>query len=347
MNMLNSQLTKPTDTLVIGAGSWGTALAVAACQGGPTLLWARRPEVAEHIQATQTHPDYLQGVRLPSSLQSTSSQERALDFLHQSKKPLIILGVPVKALRSVCQQWLPLLQALPLPVPVVWTCKGFEEDTALLPHEIMAQLPEAEGISGGALSGPSFAAEVARGLPVALTVASRDNRLNTTVIDALHHHQTRIYTSDDLLGVEIGGALKNVLAIACGICDGLKFGNNARAALITRGLAEMTRFGVALGGRAKTFAGLTGLGDLVLTATGDLSRNRRVGLALSQGQLLPEILATGLTAEGVRCARMALARAQRLNIDMPITQSVCEVLFDHKPARQAVSELFDRGIKEE
>jgi glycerol-3-phosphate dehydrogenase (NAD(P)+) len=229
--------------------------------------------------------------------------------------------------------------------PIVWTCKGFEADTARLPHEIMREaLP---GATGGALSGPSFAREVAQGLPVALTVASDSPALRDATTAAFHGAALRVYASTDLVGVEVGGALKNVIAVACGIGDGLALGTNARAALITRGLAEMTRFGVALGAQAETFAGLTGLGDLVLTATGELSRNRRVGLEIGAGRKLADILASGITAEGVRCARAALDRARAIGVELPITEAVCAVLFDGVAPMTAVSALLARDARYE
>jgi len=257
-----------------------------------------------------------------------------------------VLGVPVAGLTSICEA---LSQRLPVlglqDTPIVWTCKGFEADTARLPHEIMREaLP---GATGGALSGPSFAREVAQGLPVALTVASSSPALRDATTAAFHGAALRVYASTDLIGVEVGGALKNVIAVACGIGDGLALGTNARAALITRGLAEMTRFGVALGAQAETFAGLTGLGDLVLTATGELSRNRRVGLEIGAGRKLADILASGITAEGVRCARAALDRARAINVELPITEAVCAVLFEGVAPMTAVSALLARDARSE
>ena len=202
-------------------------------------------------------------------------------------------------------------------------------------------------MSAGVLSGPSFAREVAAGLPVALTAAALDATVSEVATRALHGGAVRVYASTDVVGVEVGGALKNVMAVACGIGDGLALGTNARAALITRGLAEMTRFGVAMGAQAETFAGLTGLGDLVLTATGELSRNRRVGREIGAGRAVADILAEGVTAEGVRCARAVLARARRLGVDMPITEAVCAVLFDGVAPVTAVSSLLARDARSE
>jgi glycerol-3-phosphate dehydrogenase (NAD(P)+) len=234
-----------------------------------------------------------------------------------------------------------------VPAHVVWLCKGFEADSQLLPHQVVAAELPGHG-SNGVLSGPSFAREVGQKLPVALTVASASATCRERTVEAFHHGAMRIYTGDDIVGVEVGGAVKNVLAIATGIADGLGLGLNARAALITRGLAEMSRLGVTLGGRAETFTGLTGLGDLILTATGDLSRNRTVGMQLASGRTLDDILgALGHVAEGVRCAQAVLAIARAHAIDMPITQAVCAVLFDGVAPRDAVSALLRRDSKAE
>lgn len=332
-------------TLVIGAGSWGTALATTACFNSDTLLWCRHQEQALAIQNTHHNPRYLSDFALPSRLQATSHIDQAIAFLHQHEA-LIILGVPVLAMRETCALWFKRLAEHSLThIPIVWTCKGFEQATGKLPHEVVnevSQFPHA-----GVLSGPSFAKEVVQQLPVALTVASQSLITQQRVTQILHNHFCRIYRSDDVTGVEVGGALKNIVAIACGIADGLHLGNNARAALITRGLAEITRLGLAMGGDARTFAGLTGLGDLVLTATGDLSRNRQVGLAIASGQTLDEILASGMTAEGVRSAKDTLKRAQALGIDMPITQAICRVLFENLSAKKAVQQLLNRESKRE
>jgi glycerol-3-phosphate dehydrogenase (NAD(P)+) len=336
--------------VVLGGGSWGTALAAVAARRHPTVLWTRQADQAQAMQAARENARYLPGVSLPAALQVTASLDDALDHLAAAgSTPLIILGVPVAGMEPVCHT---LAQRLPHLAcarhNVVWTCKGFDEAQGRLPHEIvrdtLAGLPDA---SLGVLSGPSFAREVAQGLPVALTVASDDPQLCMAATSALHGGAVRVYAGADVVGVEVGGAMKNIMAIACGISDGLKLGTNARAALITRGLAEMTRFGVALGARANTFAGLTGLGDLVLTATGELSRNRRVGTEIGAGRKLAEILASGMTAEGVRAARSALARAQALGVDLPITTAVCAILFDGVAPMTAVSTLLARDARTE
>jgi glycerol-3-phosphate dehydrogenase (NAD(P)+) len=230
---------------------------------------------------------------------------------------------------------------------LVWLCKGFEEETQLLPHQIVREILGA-GIAIGALSGPSFAQEVARGLPCALVVASESSVLRERVVGALHGRHIRVYSTDDVIGVEVGGAVKNILAIATGILDGLELGLNARAALITRGLAEITRLGIALGGRAETLMGLAGMGDLILTCTGDLSRNRQVGLGLAQGKPLATIVAElGHVAEGVHCARAVRALAQDRGVEMPITDAVAGVLFDGDSPREMVARLLSRDPRDE
>ncbi len=332
---------------VLGAGSWGTALAAAANRRHPTVLWARDPAQAADMAARHENARYLPGIALPQALTITPDLDATLRSLQQDGAAgLIILGVPVAGLAATCAELARRLPALGLQdTPIVWTCKGFEADTARLPHEIVREaLP---GAVGGVLSGPSFAREVAQGLPVALTVASDNAALRAATTQALHGAALRVYASGDLVGVEMGGALKNVIAVACGIGDGLALGTNARAALITRGLAEMTRFGVALGAQPETFAGLTGLGDLVLTATGELSRNRRVGLEIGAGRKLADILASGITAEGVRCARAALERARAIGVELPITEAVCAVLFDGVAPMTAVSTLLARDARDE
>ncbi len=337
----------PLRVAVLGAGSWGTALAAAASRRHATRLWARDAAQAADMAATHENARYLPGIPLPQALDISSDLDATLRSLQdEGAQRLIVLGVPVAGLTALCGELSRRLPALGLQdTPIVWTCKGFEADTARLPHEIMREaLP---GATGGALSGPSFAREVAQGLPVALTVASDSAALRAATTAAFHGAALRVYASTDLVGVEVGGALKNVIAVACGICEGLGLGTNARAALITRGLAEMTRFGVALGAQAETFAGLTGLGDLVLTATGELSRNRRVGLEIGAGRKLADILASGITAEGVRCARAALERARAIGVELPITDAVCAVLFDGVAPMTAVSALLARDARYE
>lgn len=331
---------------VLGAGSWGTALAALASQRAATLIWARNSNSVAQINQDHALPHYLPGIELPQQLKATLDFEQAVAHAlgDDTQAGLIILGVPLAGLAEVCQRlnsYLPSQRRHPLFI--LRTSKGFDPITGQLPHQITDQhLKKASWLQTGTLSGPSFALEVAQGLPVGLTVASSSTALCQTVVHTLHGHSARIYSSTDLLGVEIGGALKNIIAIACGIADGLRLGTNARAALITRGLAEIQRIGVSLGGDPATFCGLTGLGDLVLTTTGDLSRNRQVGLALAQGQTLDSILASGLTAEGVRCAQAALHLAQQHQVQAPITTAVCDVLFNHLEPLQAVQQLLAR-----
>ena len=336
---------------VLGAGAWGTALAIAASQRVPTLLWARDPALVSQCQTTHQNTRYLPGIRLSETLVFTADFEGAIRHATHADKPgLLILGVPLAGLRKTCQALAETLQTDKHHLAgIVWTCKGLEADSGQLSSEIVRETLSVAcpDIGVGVLSGPSFAQEVAQGLPVALTVASTCEALRHATIKALHGGNIRVYASQDVIGVEVGGALKNVMAIACGIGDGLGLGTNARAALITRGLAEMSRFGEALGAQAATFSGLTGLGDLVLSATGDLSRNRQVGLAIGQGKTLDQILSMGLTAEGARCARAVQSRAATLGIELPITDAVCKVLFDHVPPKFAVSQLLSRDATTE
>ena len=319
---------------VLGAGAWGTAIAAVLAPRHQVVLWARDAPQAKAIADARRNERYLPEIRLPDSLAVTSDWNFAV-----SEAQLILVATPVSGLRSV-------LEMFTRPIPYAWLCKGFEQQGGALPHEIVAAC--AIRAPGGALSGPSFALEVARGLPCALTLAAADGAFAAGTASLLHGGRLRVYHSDDLIGVEIGGAVKNVLAIAVGICDGLGLGQNARAALITRGLAELARLGVALGGRAETVMGLTGAGDLILTATGDLSRNRRVGLELASGKPLASIVAAlGHVAEGVRSAHATLERAKSLGVDMPITAAVDAVLEGRLTPPQAVELLLARDPKAE
>ena len=330
---------------VLGAGAWGTALAVAAAARNETLLWARDPAAAAELARSRENAYYLPGALLPKALRVEGSFDAAVAHV-AAADGLLLLATPMAGLRG-------LLARLPATLPVLWLCKGFESGSGALGHEVARQ--ERPGAHCGVLSGPSFAQEVARGQPTALLVASADEALRTAAVTALHGDALRVYTSDDLVGVEVGGAVKNVLAIAVGILDGMASaapdegpGLNARAALITRGLAEMTRLGVALGARAETFMGLSGLGDLVLTATGDLSRNRRVGLELARGHALATILAElGHVAEGVPTAATVLARAQALGVDMPVTAAVAAVLAGRLSPPDALLRLMARESRAE
>ncbi|HWQ40083.1 MAG TPA: NAD(P)H-dependent glycerol-3-phosphate dehydrogenase [Burkholderiales bacterium] len=323
---------------VLGAGAWGTALAVAQSERHRVSLWCRDPGQASQLRARSENARYLPGIRLPPSVTVTSRLAEALDDVQ-----LIVAATPVAGLRDALGQ----VAGSGVRCDVIWVCKGFETGTNRLPHEIAAAtLPRAS--RSGVLSGPSFAEEVARGLPTAVTLASADGAFAAEAALALHTGRLRVYSSEDLVGVEIGGAVKNVIAIAAGICDGLALGHSARAALVTRGLAEITRFGLRLGGRLETFMGLSGIGDLALTCTSDLSRNRRVGLALARGQPLDRVLASlGHVAEGVLTAREVLRVAQALSIDMPITRAVTRVLSGQISPLDAVQELLQREPKAE
>lgn len=328
---------------VLGAGAWGTALASHLARVHDTVLWARDARIVASLRATRENARYLAGIMLPDALHYMADFTAALDHARDDAA-LVVIATPVAGLRDTLRA---MRDTGKMPAHFLWLCKGFEVGSQLLPHQVvMAELPAHR--SNGVLSGPSFAREVGTGLPVALTVASASFTCRERTLAAFHHHAVRIYTGDDVAGVEVGGAVKNVLAIATGIADGLDLGMNARAALVTRGLAEMSRLGIALGGRAETFMGLTGLGDLILTATGDLSRNRTVGLQLATGRSLSDILGSlGHVAEGVRCAQAVLSIAQAHRIDMPITQAVCSVLFDRVTPRDAVSALLRRDAKAE
>ena len=322
---------------VMGAGAWGTAMACHLCARHAITLWARDAARASALRATRENQRYLPGVTLPAPLRVTADLNAALNGAE-----LVLLAASTAGLRECLRG----LKTNACAAPVVWLCKGFEREHALLPHEVCAQ--EIPQVSCGVLSGPSFAEEVARGLPAALTLASRDASFAVAMAKELHGGTLRVYSSNDVTGVEVAGAVKNVMAIAIGICDGLGFGLNARAALITRGLAEVTRLGVALGGRAETFMGLAGVGDLILTGTGDLSRNRRVGLALASGKSLDDILRElGHVAEGVYSAREVARIAHTRGINMPITDAVCHVLDDPARAREAARDLLAREPKPE
>ena len=323
---------------VLGAGAWGTAISIVLAARHEVTLWARDAALLDTMRASRTNERYLPGFDLPPALALTGEMARAI-----ARAELILFAVTTNGLRETLQ----LAGKAQRALRAVWLCKGFESERARLPHEIFAE-ELGETSRGAVLSGPSFAEEIARGLPAALTLASAEAGFAREAARALHGPTLRVYLSDDVTGVEVGGAVKNVMAIAAGISDGLELGLNARAALITRGLAEMTRLGIALGGRAETFMGLTGIGDLVLTCTGDLSRNRRVGLALARGSRVEAVLSgLGHTAEGVHTARAVAHLARGLKVDMPITNAVCRVLDDPSVARAAVQELLAREQKTE
>jgi glycerol-3-phosphate dehydrogenase (NAD(P)+) len=336
---------QPQPITVLGAGAWGTAVAIALAARHEVLLWGRNPEQMAATEAARDNLSYLPGHPLPPGLKVSADFEAALAHVTDAAPgttPLLIAASPVAGLRPLLQQ----LKGRHIP-NIVWLCKGFEYETGLLPHQVVHDVL-GDAVAGAALSGPSFAQEVARGLPCGLTVASSSAELRERVVSLVHGGSVRVYACDDMVGVEVGGAVKNILAIATGAADGLGLGLNARAALITRGLAEITRLGVTLGAQASTFMGLTGMGDLILTCTGDLSRNRRVGLALAQGKPLDQIVRElGHVAEGVPCAKAVRELAARLGVDMPITNAVAGVLFDGNSVQDTVDRLLARDPRNE
>ena len=339
--------------VVIGAGAFGTAMAVSAAvhpASHQVTLWARNSVQLQQLRSERCNSRYLPGIALPPAVMLVGG---AL-AVQAEEADLVIVATPMAALRNVLGQ-LSTCQA-----PLAWLCKGMEaaateqlpsigtppSSCGLMAHEVCAQV--AHGLQAGVLSGPSFALEVARGQPTALVAASVHASVRDALVQAFHSPNMRVYANEDIVGVEVGGAVKNVLAIATGLCDGLALGLNARAALITRGLAEMTRLGMALGARNDTFMGLSGLGDLVLTATGDLSRNRRVGQLLAQGQTLSQAIASlGHVAEGVYCARSVVQRASALGVDMPISKAVVALLDGRIDPAQALAQLMSRDPVDE
>ena len=325
---------------VLGAGAWGTALALALSERHRVLLWGRNAGLMKDLADRHENRPALPGFVLPPELAISDDFDAAV--AHVGADGLLIVATSVAGLRPLAQR----LKSFSIP-NIVWLCKGLEEQTGRLPHQVV-QEELGDAVPAGALSGPSFAQEVARGLPCALTIASTSPALIERVVGAVHGRAIRVYASDDLVGVEVGGAVKNILAIATGTVDGMSLGLNARAALITRGLAEITRLGIALGGRAETFMGLSGVGDLLLTCTGELSRNRKVGLGLAQGKPLDLIIAElGHVAEGVRCAQAVRSLARELGVDMPITDAVAGVLFDGDTAQDMVARLLSRNPRNE
>lgn len=318
---------------IIGAGAWGTALATSLAASHRVTLWARSAAQIKAMRSTRLNQRYLPDILLPANLEISADFPAVL-----AAAELVIFALPTAALRATLQQFAQTSHRF----GVALACKGFEAETSKLPHQVVAEALPA-GFLSGVLSGPSFAQEVARGLPTALTFASVDEEFARSTAQALHHARLRIYASSDVIGVEVGGAVKNVMAIAAGICDGMGLGLNARAALLTRGLAEITRLGLKLGGRPETMSGLSGLGDLILTCTGDLSRNRRVGLLLAQQHDLPKILRKlGHVAEGVYTVREVHHLAQSLGVAMPICEAVYRILYENVPPAEMVEELLNR-----
>jgi glycerol-3-phosphate dehydrogenase (NAD(P)+) len=325
---------------IIGAGAWGTALAeVLARNGHETTLWAREPDVTESINSARENRRFLKGARLTPSLRATSDLSDAV----AQNPELVVFASPSQVLRSIATRAAPLLRHRPICVVAT---KGIELETFALMTTIIEQ--EVVGAPVVGLSGPSFAAEVAARQPTAVVAASNDPDAATTTQQAFSANEFRVYTNDDVTGVELGGSLKNVMAVATGICEGLGLGFNSRAALITRGLAEMTRLGVSIGARADTFAGLAGIGDLVLTCTGSLSRNRALGMEIGGGATLEAALAGKETvAEGVITTRSAYALAQQRGVEMPIVEAVFRTLFEGQPARKSITGLMARGLRAE
>ena len=323
---------------LLGAGAWGTALAITFAGKNEVTLWSREDDVAVDLQNTRENHRFLPGHKLPAGVRIETDFSVAI-----SGADLLVIATPIAGLRPTVER----LKALNSALPVLWVCKGFEADTGKLPHQVVAEVLGANAVCG-ALSGPSFAEEVAAGQPTAVTLAANDHQFAVDTARQLHSRRLRVYANDDLVGVEVGGAVKNVLAIATGVCDGLGLGLNSRAALMTRGLAEIARLGVARGAHRDTFMGLAGMGDLILTCTGDLSRNRRVGLALAQNKSLPQILKElGHVAEGVYTAREVVRLANELAVDMPISKVIAAVLDGSVSAGEALELLMARDPKEE
>ena len=323
---------------VLGAGAWGTALAIQISHQHEVSLWARNSGHVSGMRKARANPMYLGDFKFNDNLQVEDELGVAIDGAD-----IILSVVPTAGFRDILKQ----IKALNSNQPIVWAHKGLEPQTAKLPHEVALE-ELSHNQKWGALSGPSFAAELVRGLPTAVTLAANDADFAITAANLIHGSNLRVYNSTDVVGVSVGGAVKNVMAIAAGISDGMGFGNNARAAMITRGLAEITRFGVALGAKTETFMGLAGAGDLILTCTGQYSRNREVGLQLASGKSLEDILqGLGHVAEGVNTAREVMRRADGMGIDMPITFEVNQALTHGKSARDAVMDLLGRNQKAE
>ena len=327
---------------VLGAGAWGTALAMNISQRHNVSLWARNAGHVSGMRKARANPLYLGDFKFNEQLQVEDNLQTAIN-----DADLILSVVPTAGFRSILKD----IKALGCTLPIIWANKGLEPQSAKLPYEVALEElgdPQLTGQHWGALSGPSFAAELVRGLPTAVTVAATDEAFSNQAALLIHGANLRVYNSTDVIGVSVGGAVKNIMAIAAGISDGMGFGNNARAAMITRGLAEMTRFGVALGAKPETFMGLAGAGDLILTCTGQYSRNREVGLQLASGKSLADILqGLGHVAEGVNTTAEVMRRAHTMQVDMPITYQVDQVLSHGKSAKDAVVDLLGREQKAE
>ena len=327
---------------VLGAGAWGTALAIHLSKLHPTKLWARNSGHVSGMKKAQSNPLYLGDFKFPPLLEISDDLGAALTDID-----LIVCAVPTSGFRQILKS----INGINQSATVIWANKGLEQGSAKLPHEIALEElgdPKDTNRHWGLVSGPSFAAELVRSLPTALTLASTSKETTALAANSFHHHNLRVYTSQDVVGASVGGALKNVIAIASGISDGMGFGNNARAALITRGLAEISRFGSHLGANQETFSGLAGSGDLVLTCTGEYSRNREVGIQLAKGRSLETILKNlGHVAEGVYTATEVMRRIDNIDIEMPITSEVNNVIQLGKSPKDAVLDLLGRSIKPE
>jgi glycerol-3-phosphate dehydrogenase (NAD(P)+) len=334
-----------SEIAIIGAGAWGTALSIVAGRSGRhrVRLWAHEKEVRESVNSRRTNDLFLAGQPIPEAVRATNDLAEALRGAE-----IVISVMPSHHCRRLFEAMRPYLAPEMLFVSAT---KGLEEGSLLRMSEVIAQVLSGNefGPRIGAMSGPSFAMEVARSDPTAITIASTDTGLTQSVQQALSDPRFRLYTNSDVVGVELGGSLKNIIAIAAGVCDGLGLGHNSVAALITRGLAEMTRLVVACGGHRETMAGLAGLGDLVLTCTGGLSRNRSVGVELGRGRKLTEIIAGmhGMVAEGVLTTNAAVGLAKAHSVEIPITEKMHAVLHDGKPPREAIHELMTRSAKSE
>ena len=324
---------------VIGAGAWGTALAIQAAKAYPVKLWARDSGHISGMKKARSNPKYLGDFTFPDHLELTASLDEAV-----LTSDVIISSVPTSAFAEIIQN----IQSIDSAKPIIWTNKGLETNSSLFPHELIRDHLINKDLAYGVLSGPSFAAELVRDLPTAVTLATTNSDLSNSVAKIFHHGSMRVYLSDDIAGVTVGGSLKNIIAIASGISDGMGFGNNARAALITRGIAEITRFGKTLNASEETFIGLAGIGDLLLTCTGQYSRNREVGIRLAEGKSLDSILSSlGHVAEGVNACFELVKRIKDTNIDMPITCEVYRVLTNEISAKDAVKNLLSRSLTTE
>lgn len=330
----------PAQLAVLGAGSWGTALAIQAARTGrATVLWGRDPAQLASLADERVNRRYLPDAPFPEALRIEPDLAAAVGASRD-----VLISVPSHALRELLQQ---AVRWLAPDARLAWATKGFELSTGLLPHEVVGEVL-GERVPTAVISGPTFATEVGAGLPTALTIAGSDSSFANDLASRLSGLNFRAYTSDDMIGVEVGGAIKNVLAIGAGISDGLGFGANTRIALITRGLVEMTRLGVALGARKDTFMGLAGLGDLVLTCTDNQSRNRRFGLALAAGDSVDAAQqAIGQVVEGVLAARAVRLVATKMNVEMPLCEQVYRVVYENVPPQEAVKELMSRALKAE